>query len=79
MEAIWMVLVTLVLVAAGVSVLALVAHVAARTRRRSPSPGVPGSLSEDLGERSAGAGAGEGGSVGHRGDTERMHRRTVPT
>jgi hypothetical protein len=63
MEAIWTVLVTLVLVAGGVLVLALVAHVAARTRRRSTGPRVQGFLGDNLGERSAGAGASDGGSI----------------
>jgi hypothetical protein len=61
MEAIWMVLVTLVLVTIGVLVLALAAHVAARNWRRSTGPRVPGSLDDRLGGRSAGAGAGDGG------------------
>jgi hypothetical protein len=63
MEAIWMVLVTLVLVAAGVLVLALVAHVAAGDRRRSTGPRFQGSLGDSLGERSAEAGAGGSGSA----------------
>jgi hypothetical protein len=65
MEAIWMALVTLVLVTGGVLALALVAHVAARTRRRSTGPRFPqGSLGDRPGWRSAGVGAGDGGSVG---------------
>ena len=65
MEAIWMVLVTLVLVTGGVLVLALVAHVAARTGRRPTGPQFPrGSLGDRPGWRSASAGTGDGGSVG---------------
>jgi hypothetical protein len=64
MEAIWIVLVTLVLVVVGVLVLALVAHVVARNRYRSAGLRFPSSLGDSLGERSVGAGTGDGGSVG---------------
>jgi hypothetical protein len=81
MEAIWMVLVTLVPVTGGVLALALVAHVAARTQRRSTGPQFPGSLGDRLGERTAGAGAGDYASVGPptaldtmRGSPARRHR-----
>lgn len=46
MEAIKMVLVTLVLATAGVLTLALVARLAARTERRSTGPRFPGSLDD---------------------------------
>jgi hypothetical protein len=64
MEAIRMVLVTLVLVTGGVLALALVAHLTARVQRRSTGPRFLGSLGDRPGDRSAGDGAGDGGSVG---------------
>jgi hypothetical protein len=64
MEAIRMVLVTLVLVTGGVLALALIAHLTVRVRRRSTSPRFPGSLGDRPGDRSAGDSADDGGSVG---------------
>jgi hypothetical protein len=59
-----MALVTLVLVTGGVLALALVAHLTARVQRKSTGPRFPGSLGDPPGDRSAGDGAGGGGSVG---------------
>ena len=64
MEAVRMVLVTLVLVTVGVLALALIAHLTARVRRRSTGPRFPGSLGDRPGGRSARDGADDGRSDG---------------